>query len=584
MITAHLLRAIVIGGLVGLAASLIELALAGGGRPRRFVWLAALMLATVLPAAGMIGFDRAGTSSGQAGLASAVSDGERPVSSGPRAAGGAPRAGAGPRTSSAPGPESPGRWTMTVPAWLGAFDRPLAALWLIASLLWVTILIGSAIRIHRNRMRWRETMLDGMPVYTSHDIGPALFGLTRFGIVVPAWVDGLEPERRRLIVAHEREHARAADPVTLLAGALFVLVQPLNPAVWLMFRRLRLAIEIDCDARVLASDADVRMYGELLIDVGERTLTGAAPLAALSEGGSQLERRIAAMAQPTAPMASSRVIGALVASAVMLLVAWNLPLLAATGVGQAPGIAATDSSAPPAAPPRAIVRVRDVGLHNTGPRPTILIWSEGGPVQFATGIDSLQPLVDTVRLDHLPAMRFDVTDGNAVVALEGPGMLLLGAEVTGGSAKEFTAAGPKIIFLRGGTGVAGGDSIAPYVVDFGTRLLPNMTDDVLWRLVEERYPAMVDGPLGTEPYLWLLIDGEDRLIGSNRGLGDLPRDAAGRLGNLRSSRVRRMLPGMASRLRKGESWGWRQLERSSGDTLHVIWVRQLYDKASTGPT
>lgn len=581
MITAYILRAIAIGGLVGIAASLTELALAGGRKPRRFVWLAALVLATVVPAAGMFAVDRISMPPVQGSQSASPVDGR--AESRPDAAGGEGQLRDQSPSASEMGSAVAVRKTLVVPAWLQDFDRPLAALWAAASLLWIAILVASAIRINRNRVRWREATLDGLPVYMSHDVGPALFGLTRFGIVVPTWVEALEPEHRRLVMAHEREHARAADPVTLLVGALLVLAQPLNPAVWLMFRRLRVAIEIDCDARVLAHEADVRSYGELLIDVGERTLTGAAPLAALSEGGSQLERRIAAISQPRTQGAPLQALGAAAVSALMLLIAWKLPLLTAASPEQAPSVVRADSIAPRGAPARAIVRVLKVGLHNAGPRPTILVWAEGGPVQFATGLDSLRPLVDTVRLDHLPAMRFDVTDGSAVAALEGRGMLLLGAEVTGGSAKEFTAAGPKIIFLRGGTGVAGGDTIAPYVVDFGSRPLTNMTDDVLWRLVQERYPAMVDGPLGTEPYLWLLIDGDDRLIGSNQGLGDLTRDAAGRLGNLRSSGVRRMLPGMAPRLRKGESWGWRQLERSSGDTLNVIWVRQLYDPASEGP-
>lgn len=44
MITAYLIRAIVIAGLIGLAASLVEFALAALGKPRRFVWLVALGL------------------------------------------------------------------------------------------------------------------------------------------------------------------------------------------------------------------------------------------------------------------------------------------------------------------------------------------------------------------------------------------------------------------------------------------------------------------------------------------------------------------------------------------------------------
>lgn len=52
MITAYLIRAIVIGGFIGFAATLLEYALGVVGRPRRYVWLAALAVATIIPAAG----------------------------------------------------------------------------------------------------------------------------------------------------------------------------------------------------------------------------------------------------------------------------------------------------------------------------------------------------------------------------------------------------------------------------------------------------------------------------------------------------------------------------------------------------
>ncbi len=583
MITAYFLRAIAIGALVGIGASLVDAAFAASGRPRRFVWLVALALAAVVPAAGIARL------AGEAGTPAAVHPAMSSLSSREGGVGGAAARGgttarselAVARTIAAPSAAS--RWTLPVPAWLREFDRPVAALWLAASLLWSTILIGSALRIHRSRRRWREAVIDGMPVYVSHDEGPALFGLTRFGIVVPAWVTGLDPVRRRLIIAHEREHARAADPVTLLAGAIFVMLQPLNPAAWMMFRRLRLAIEIDCDARVIAHAGDVRTYGELLIDVGERTLAGAAPLAALSEGGSQLERRIRALSQPKGKLARLRTVGALAAGAVLGIAAWRLPLPAVAAAQESPGKSGVDTANSRPSSKRAIVRVNSLGLHDAGPRPTILVWSEGGPVRLAIGTDSLRPLVDTVRLDRLPAMRFDVTDGQAMVAVEGRGTLLLGAEVEGGAAKRFSAAGHRIGFLRGGRGVSNGDDGSPYIVDLGDDALETVSDDVLWRLLEEQFPALVDGPLGPEPYVWLLIDGKDRLIGSNRGLGDLPRRADGKLESLQSSRVRKMLPGMSPQLRRGEAWGWRKLSRESGDTLNVIWVRQLYDASSEGP-
>ena len=52
----------------------------------------------------------------------------------------------------------------------------------------------------------------------------------------------------------------------LALAQLALLVMPWNLALWWQIRRLRVAVELDCDARVLRS-GDVRFYGDLLLDV-----------------------------------------------------------------------------------------------------------------------------------------------------------------------------------------------------------------------------------------------------------------------------------------------------------------------------
>src|SRR5207245_2575555 len=77
--------------------------------------------------------------------------------------------------------------------------------------------------------------------------------------------------------------------------AAAVLLAPWNPLVWWQVRRLRLAVEMDCDARVLARDGDAPAYGELLLRVGQRRAR--LPLGAPALGGpvSFLGRRIRRM-------------------------------------------------------------------------------------------------------------------------------------------------------------------------------------------------------------------------------------------------------------------------------------------------
>jgi TonB family protein len=80
----------------------------------------------------------------------------------------------------------------------------------------------------------------------------------------------------------------------LLGASVAVVLFPWNPALWFISRRVHLALEIDCDARVLASGADPLRYGRLLLMVAQRAT--ALPLApTLTAPPSHLERRIAAM-------------------------------------------------------------------------------------------------------------------------------------------------------------------------------------------------------------------------------------------------------------------------------------------------
>jgi TonB-dependent SusC/RagA subfamily outer membrane receptor len=64
--------------------------------------------------------------------------------------------------------------------------------------------------------------------------------------------------------------------------------------------RLRLAIELDCDARVLRGGVSPRSYGSLLVDVAESALPMGFAATALADDASHLQQRILAM-QPRQP-------------------------------------------------------------------------------------------------------------------------------------------------------------------------------------------------------------------------------------------------------------------------------------------
>jgi TonB family protein len=172
-----------------------------------------------------------------------------------------------------------------------------AIAWVVVSVLLGVLLGGLMWRLHRSRSAWRAEEIDGMRVLVSEDVGPAVIGVARSAVVVPAWVLSLDSELRGLLLLHEREHVRAGDPRLLLCGLVLLAVMPWNPFVWLQLARLRNGIELDCDARVLRSGASPRRYGTLLLEVGRRRRSPTLVMATFAEPHMFLRERIRRIAQ-----------------------------------------------------------------------------------------------------------------------------------------------------------------------------------------------------------------------------------------------------------------------------------------------
>jgi len=94
------------------------------------------------------------------------------------------------------------------------------------------------------------------------------------------------------VIAHERSHLGAHDTQLLTIAVCLLACMPWNPILWWQLRRLRLAIEMDCDARVLRLGYPVARYSETLIAVGERQSASYAMTMASYGSKSFLEQRI----------------------------------------------------------------------------------------------------------------------------------------------------------------------------------------------------------------------------------------------------------------------------------------------------
>ena len=297
MTLAWMFYALIISACFALAAYAIEWALRAFRRPARWTWVLAIVATSVVPLLALVPEANIGSEATVAPPASAA------VSQGVSAA---------------------LEWTATNGT---EVNGTVGLLWGSASLALLVVFSWSTVRITRERRRWRATDIAGRSVLVSRTAGPAVVGVGRGTIVVPEWVLDLEHGLQQLIVRHEEEHRRARDLWLARAGILAIVVFPWNVALWWQRRRLGLAIEIDCDRRVLENGASVRSYAQLLLASAERQFTRMHPAAiALAESSTSLERRIDDMTRPKIQSRATRSIIHGVAAIGLVVVACDTPV------------------------------------------------------------------------------------------------------------------------------------------------------------------------------------------------------------------------------------------------------------------
>jgi len=179
---------------------------------------------------------------------------------------------------------------------LGVLDLPLIGSWIALAFLSLGLVIGTQLRVLRDARECAEDVVHGVPVRRTRSFGPATVGCVKSFIILPTWADRLDAEWVRLIVLHEREHLRGRDPQLLFVALVLTALQPWNIALWWQLRRLRDAIELDCDRRVLASGADARSYGGLLLQLASTRAPARLAALALSNPRGFVGRRITSMA------------------------------------------------------------------------------------------------------------------------------------------------------------------------------------------------------------------------------------------------------------------------------------------------
>ena len=318
--TLWMLWTLVVSALLALAAAMADRVAARMRIARRFVWIVAALVATVGPAW------------------SALGPADRPDHD---------RSARSIRTSESLGSAEVRRLT-DVAVWqrVNAFaaatrelDVWLVRGWLVASATVLLAVIAGAWQMRLRARGWIAADTEFGRVFVSHDDGPAVFGSLRPAIVVPQWALALERGERNLMLRHEREHLLAHDSRLLLAGALVLMLVPWNAAVWWMLRRLRLAIELDCDARVISAVGNARQYGAMLLAVGERYAARPSLATSLAEAGAHLEARITAMMMPVVQKPVRAALPFALAATVIVVTAAFVPAPPAQRVRQQAGVA-----------------------------------------------------------------------------------------------------------------------------------------------------------------------------------------------------------------------------------------------------
>ena len=196
----------------------------------------------------------------------------------------------------------PGLW-----ASIQSYDPSIRRVWLTASAILFLWALANALRVWRvlTLARGRQghasgaAIVDGVPVVVTDLMGPATVGFWRSRVLVPRWVLALPEAQRQYVVRHEEEHRTAHDGRLLFVASLTLILMPWNLALWWLLRRLCLAVEMDCDNRVVNGLGDATAYGELLIKVAQAASRGPRLQPALLGGVGTLERRLTVLLAPT---------------------------------------------------------------------------------------------------------------------------------------------------------------------------------------------------------------------------------------------------------------------------------------------
>jgi TonB family protein len=217
----------------------------------------------------------------------------------------------------------------------------IAIVWFAGCGVWLGLLLAGLFRLQRTSSRARP-IHDAQCLAILHDVSasaglrrspellcaatldsPATFGVLRHRVLLPAEARRWSAGRLRVVLRHEVAHVRRHDWLLQMCAEILRSINWFNPFVWIACARLRRESEQACDDEVLGMGVPSHQYAaELLALVRtSRRMTAGVRSMAPAAAPSTLERRIAAMLNPSVSRsAPSRAAVAIATVAVLAIV------------------------------------------------------------------------------------------------------------------------------------------------------------------------------------------------------------------------------------------------------------------------
>ncbi len=332
-VVGWMLYVVLVGATLAFAAWLVEQGASRFRLPLRWIWAGALSLGVLIPISNLLGPAPFGTGAEMGHMEGSAWMGPPGPAEGEGIIGAAGPLAWGEGIIQAVNRALQG--ASDAVAHRGHLDTLLGWGWAGASLFLVGLLVAGGLRLRQRSRHWIPMRLAQGEFLVAPTAGPAVGGVIRPRIVIPARYRQLGPDELHLILQHEAEHVRARDPLLLTASLIPLIAAPWNPFFWWSFRRLRAAMEVDCDRRVLARGARPARYGALLLKMGRPQSSGVLPALSLAGAPSTLERRLNAMRNSSTRNALpvSIICGALAVGAMVLACQADTPTAPSTGEG-----------------------------------------------------------------------------------------------------------------------------------------------------------------------------------------------------------------------------------------------------------